>query len=308
MPRPMDGMTSIDLITGFLGAGKTTWIQGYADFCRRQGERVAVVENEFGAAGVDADYLRSRDLPVEQLVGGCICCTQKVGFHNVLVELAGKYDRLLVEPSGIFELDDFWDVARSPQVAQRARVQAVVVVADPFLLSALEGDARQVMARQLAGAAAVVVSKTQLLGPEMRDRVPEALRSLCPRLEEARVFGKPWDAWEDDDYLRLQTLRPPEPPHERLRVDHSTLFMSTTLRAEAVDRASLREILTQLMEGSCGRILRIKGRVALRDGGCLWVNCTAQDILLDEADPGEARLNIIGQGLQRRKLKALLQQ
>ena len=62
------------------------------------------------------------------------------------------------------------------------------------------------------------------------------------------------------------------------------------------------------MEGSCGRILRIKGRVALRDGGCLWVNCTAQDILLDEADPGEARLNIIGQGLQRRKLKALLQQ
>lgn len=300
-------MTGIDLITGFLGAGKTTFITEYAAFCRRQGERVAVVENEFGEAGVDAGILCDAGVDVEQLAGGCICCTQKVGFHDVLVRLAGEYDRLLVEPSGIFDIDDFWEVVRSPAVRKAARVESVICIADPQLLSSLEGDAETVMARQLAGASAVVMSKTQCLSADAAEAVPDLLRRYCSGLEEDRICMKPWDAWTDGDFARIRRLSLPENDRPRIRMDHSTLFMSTTLEVRVRDADTLRHALGRLMAGECGRILRIKGRVSLATGACLWVNCTAREISLSPAEDGDARLNIIGQGLRRKILRRILE-
>ena len=100
-------MVPVDLITGFLGAGKTTFLQKYTDYLARQGIRFAVVENEFGAAGVDTAALQAGGQPpaVYELTGGCICCTLKQSFHEMLSGLAGRYARILVEPSGLFNLD-----------------------------------------------------------------------------------------------------------------------------------------------------------------------------------------------------------
>lgn len=100
-------MTKVDLVTGFLGAGKTTLIARYGDWLNQKGVRFAVIENEFGAAGVDTAILSERFGNVQELAGGCICCTLKVGFHALLTQLAGQCDRVIVEPSGLFSMDAF---------------------------------------------------------------------------------------------------------------------------------------------------------------------------------------------------------
>ena len=118
----------IDLVTGFLGAGKTTFIERYVTALERAGVRCAVVENEFGAAGVDGAMLRAAGRDVRELTGGCICCGLKVGFHDLLRELAaaGRVDRIVVEPSGIFDPDDYFDVVESPAVRAHAQPGALV--------------------------------------------------------------------------------------------------------------------------------------------------------------------------------------
>ena len=79
--------TKIDLITGFLGAGKTTLIRRYTALLRAGDVSCAVIENEFGAAGVDAAVLERDGVRVRELSGGCVCCTQKLNFHDAMREL-----------------------------------------------------------------------------------------------------------------------------------------------------------------------------------------------------------------------------
>ena len=96
----------LDLVTGFLGAGKTTLISRFCRYFTGQGWRFGVVENEFGAAGVDSAILREVFGEVRELSGGCICCTLKSGFYTLLEELSHTCDRVIVEPSGLYNLDD----------------------------------------------------------------------------------------------------------------------------------------------------------------------------------------------------------
>lgn len=83
-------MTKIDLINGFLGSGKTTFIHRYLPWLTARGERVAVIENEFGTAGMDTAILSQTGVQVRELSGGCVCCGQKVNFYRLLRELCAS--------------------------------------------------------------------------------------------------------------------------------------------------------------------------------------------------------------------------
>ncbi|MGN1346043.1 MAG: GTP-binding protein, partial [Eubacteriales bacterium] len=110
-------MTKLDVITGFLGAGKTTFLTRYTAWLAGQGIRYAVIENEFGRAGVDAALLEQRGARVLEISGGCVCCTLKVGLHDMLHALCGEVDRILLEPSGLFCGDDLLDIVNSPDMS-----------------------------------------------------------------------------------------------------------------------------------------------------------------------------------------------
>ena len=140
-------MVPVDLITGFLGAGKTTFLQKYTDYLARQGIRFAVVENEFGAAGVDTAALQAGGQPhaVYELTGGCICCTLKQSFHEMLSGLAGRYARILVEPSGLFNLDDFNEVMYVLEHDGICCPGLCLTVVDPHTLPGLDADARRTL-------------------------------------------------------------------------------------------------------------------------------------------------------------------
>lgn len=111
--RGVKDMIKIDLITGFLGAGKTTFIKKYASYLMKQGKKIGILENDFGAINVDMLLLQDLEgdnCTLEMIAGGCDADCHRRRFKTKLIAMAMEgYDRVIVEPSGIYDVDEFFD-------------------------------------------------------------------------------------------------------------------------------------------------------------------------------------------------------
>lgn len=286
----------VDLIDGFLGAGKTTFIRRYMEYLEEKGVSYVILENEFGAAGVDAKLLGGN---VRELSGGCICCGQKVNFHNLLIELSAEAERIIVEPSGVFNADDFFDVMDSPEVGRVAECGMMVGLVDPFALDAMTEVDQSVLFDELICAGAILLSRTDRADRETLDRAKERLSDLLggeiPILDARRV-----------DFESLTGRGPVRRGHLRRIQDHAALFQSTVVRPErAYSETSLKEMIARMTSGEAGGVLRVKGSVKAENGGFLFVNATADDFEI-LTGCGPVALNVIGRNIDRRRLKALV--
>lgn len=294
--------TKLDVITGFLGAGKTTLLSRYTRWLKDVGQSFCVIENEFGAAGIDGALLAGQGAAVREISGGCVCCTLKVTLYELLRSLDGQVDRIVLEPSGLFCGDDLLDILRSPEL--RVRPGMWVGLIDPLAIDAMNEEDRTVLASELYAAGSVVISKAQLASEEEIALALELIAALSPM---PTVWTKPWDTLEDDCWFTaLQAAGMVERDHERRRFDHTGMFQSTCLRpGGTVPPQLLRVLLKQSM--SAGQVSRIKGWVGTEDG-VLSVNCTPGCIHWDDTPVWEDRpivLNVIGRKLDRHQLQAI---
>lgn len=304
--------TKLDIITGFLGAGKTTFIRHYANWLHSRRVSFNVIENEFGTAGVDTGILRGDSITTSELAGGCICCSLKVNFHNMLVELAGCCDRIIVEPSGIFDMDEFFDIARSPAVSRLFEIGCVVTIVDPVSLKCMKECEYAILRSQLLSTGRILLSKTQSLSPNQIDWAVDQMNMLINTDEtlldlSSIVENLNWEYLTDVDLERISTSQPVIHAHKRRAQDHTNIFNSTTLYpARCFTHEELGMTLQALFDGSCGTVLRVKGRVNSADGSLSSVNCTASDILIESMKGNlPPMLNIIGRGLKRARIAVL---
>ncbi len=302
-------MTRIDLISGFLGAGKTTFIRHYANWLKSRGITFAVIENEFGAAGVDAAMLKDV-AEVAEISGGCICCGMKVNFHDRILELAQSYDRVVVEPSGIFNMDDYLDVLDSPQIKEACLPGCAVTIVDPASLEEMSLAELEVLYSQLISTGRILISKTGLY-PEKVQRAEDILVALLGRDRDIKPLfeSKPWEEWTDQDFQRIAESAPQPVSHIRRTADHSTLFNSTTLYPRACySLEEARQICRLLTGGECGTVLRVKGSLQSREEGeSFEINCTASEISVRPCAAQPSMLNIIGRNLNRKKISSLFE-
>lgn len=288
-------MSKVDLITGFLGAGKTTLIRRYLRHLDSLGITYAVIENEFGASGVDSAILGES---VRELSGGCICCGQKVNFHNLILELSGSVDRIVVEPSGIFNADDFFDIMNSPKVQAVCEYGCMIGVVHPAALSRMSQTDQRILRSEAECAGAIVVSHTDRLGAsavrEAEAQLGEILPSLPPVLDSQTA-----------DFDFLMTCAPLFHPHARDAADHSSLYQSAALRPDhAYDEEGVRRLCARLFSGEAGEILRVKG--TLRGAShSLLVNAVPDEISILPSE-GEILINVIGRGLSRAAIRSIL--
>ncbi len=308
-------MTKLDCITGFLGAGKTTFIRQYAAYLKRQGETFVIIENEFGAAGVDTAFLKEECFDVEEIAGGCICCSLKVNFHDAVLKLAGKYDHIIVEPSGIYNTDTYFDIVLSQQVQQGCELGIMAGVVDPASLWHMNEQDCTVLASELVSAGCILLSKTRYASSaDIRDAtrfLSDLLQDYSLDFDERTVQGLvknlDWFSMSDKDFQEIEKCRPVLRAHERYDRDHRTLFQSTTMFPDACYTVSaIKNILRAVLDGSCGNILRIKGMVDGSAGKSISINCTSSDMLLNESPAHQKpMLNIIGRNLNRKRITAL---
>ena len=285
----------VDLIDGFLGAGKTTFIQRYVRYLENAGISYVVLENEFGTAGVDARMLSGN---VQELAGGCICCGLKVNFHDTLVELAHHVERIIVEPSGIFNADDFFDIMDSPRVKEVAECGMMAGVVDPFALENLSETDERVLYSELISAGAILVSRTDQADEAAVSAACETLKKLLgtlPPVMDARTAP----------IEELMSCAPVRREHIRMRENHASLFQCAALYPEDVyDADGIRRLADALFSGEAGEVLRIKGALRSKDAALL-VNATKNSVDIAPCE-GDAVLNVIGHNLRRRVIRKYL--
>ena len=149
-------MVKIDLITGFLGSGKTTFIKKYATYLMRKGLNIGILENDHGAVNVDMmllQELRGDQCELEMISGGCDAETHRRRFRTKLISMGMcGYDRVLVEPSGIYDIDEFFDVLRDEPLDHWYEIGNVIAVVNAGLEETLSDQAEFLLASEVADA------------------------------------------------------------------------------------------------------------------------------------------------------------
>ena len=181
-------MTKIDIISGFLGAGKTTLIQKLIKEVYA-GQKVVLVENEFGEIGIDGGFLKDSGIVVNEINSGCICCTLQGDFRNALQEVVKKYDpdHIIIEPSGVGKLSDILSVVKDVEGLQLNSYSTVV---DAKRCEIYHKNFKEFFDDQISTAACAILSRTQLVDEETLQKDIAIIRELN---HDARIITTPWD-------------------------------------------------------------------------------------------------------------------
>ena len=300
-----------DLITGLLGAGKTTLLAELVRQLRLRGQHPAVIVNDHGAVSVDAMLLREElgeDTPVELVIddGDPGCHKRRVRAKLIALAMEGA-DRVILEPSGVFEPQEFFDLLREDPLERWYEPGNVIAVVEAVPREWTRED-RFLLVSQLADAGAVVLSKAAGTTPDQRRAVLEAANAAleefrCDRRLGAEVLQEPWETWTPAQWDRLLTCGVAYHDAVRLAGEDRTetvYFLEAGLRAEEL--AALRE---KLFSGAYGRVRRVKGFLP-GAGGWMRFNATATELELRETTTRQECFIVIGEGLDRPGLEAAL--
>ena len=185
-------MTKIDIVSGFLGAGKTTLIKKLLAEAF-QGEKLVLIENEFGEISIDGGFLKDSGVQISEMSSGCICCSLVGDFGKALKDVQAQFhpDRILIEPSGVGKLSDVI-VAVQNTVADIPDMQlnSFVTVADATKVKVYMKNFGEFYNNQIESAGAIILSRTQKLSQEKLEAAAAMLREKNP---DAAILTTPWD-------------------------------------------------------------------------------------------------------------------
>ena len=172
-------MTKIDIISGFLGAGKTTLIKKLLSEAFT-GEQVVLIENEFGEIGIDGGFLKEAGIEIREMNSGCICCSLVGDFGKSLREVVDTYhpDRILIEPSGVGKLSDVIKAVRDVQEEIDAHLNSFTTVVDVTKCRVYRKNFGEFFSNQIEYAGAVILSRTDKAKPEKVEESVALLREL----------------------------------------------------------------------------------------------------------------------------------
>lgn len=184
-------MTKIDIISGFLGAGKTTFIKKMLEDVF-QGEKIVLIENEFGEIGIDGGFLKDSGIEISELNSGCICCSLVGDFGKNLREVMERFhpDRILIEPSGVGKLSDVMKSVREVEAENEVKLNGRITVVNTAKAIRQMKAFGEFFNNQIEYATVIVLSRTQNVKPEQTELVVKTIREKNP---DAAVITTPWD-------------------------------------------------------------------------------------------------------------------
>ena len=193
-------MTKIDIVSGFLGAGKTTLIkkllkESLAD------TKVVLIENEFGEIGIDGGFLKEAGIEIKEMNSGCICCSLVGDFGTSLREVLDTYtpDRILIEPSGVGKLSDVMKAVQDAMADREVELNSAVAVVDACKCRMYIKNFGEFFVNQIEHAGTVILSRTDKLNEEKLAACVALVREHNAR---ATIITTPWDALEGDAILQ----------------------------------------------------------------------------------------------------------
>ena len=186
-------MTKIDIVSGFLGAGKTTLIKKMVKEAY-QGEKLVLIENEFGEISIDGGFLKDSGVQISEMSSGCICCSLVGDFDRALKDVHEQFhpDRILIEPSGVGKLSDvIVAVENAVKDVPDMQLNSFVTVADATKVKVYMKNFGEFYNNQIESAGTIILSRTQRLSQEKLEAAVALLREKNPT---AAILTTPWDA------------------------------------------------------------------------------------------------------------------
>ena len=297
----------IQIISGFLGVGKTTFLNKYLPLL--EGTTV-VLENEFGKINLDSGLIEG-DLPVRELSAGCICCTLATELRTAIAEIAEKYHphRILIEPSGVAMLGDIIRAASAARLpdGMELRFTKRITIVDAACFSAY-AEGFPFYLEQAENAGVILLSHLAKVKEEKKAKVVSELRRINPR---AVIYDGDWRETEGDILLTMIEQSPDLEDAADLRPSDAPisddLFSSLSIPAPPKLKAEdPSAFLAALTDGSCGRIVRAKGYLPCASA-TYYIDLTLSgtDFRKTE-DESKTGLVIIGSGMDRMKVLGTL--
>ena len=291
-------MVKIDLVTGFLGSGKTTFIKKYAKYLVDKGLKIGILENDYGAINVDLMLLGDLigdNCELEMIIGGGDFETHKRRFRTKLIAMAmSGYDRVIVEPSGIFEPEEFFDLLHEEPLDTWYEIGSVIIIADMSFEAEISESAEYLLGTQLSGAGAIIFSKQDK--PKYKD-VPGTIAYLnsilkkikCKRIIKEEDIVPSSGKFDNCDFSRIK--------------EYSSVFVMNS----SITKGKLEEKAKYIFKNSekFGKVIRIKGFIK-EDENYIFINMTKNNIELDRIERGQNILIAIGEELNENEIVKML--
>lgn len=331
----VDKMTKIDIISGFLGAGKTTLIKKLLKE-GMVGEQVVLIENEFGEIGVDGGFLKEAGIEIREMNSGCICCSLVGDFATSLKEVMDTYkpQRILIEPSGVGKLSDVLKAVEGVSLEGRAALNSKTTVVDANKCKMYLKNFGEFFINQIEHADTIILSRTGTISQEKLGKVVELIRQ---HNEKGTIITTPWEQLDGKDMLEAMEgadklekelrIEMEGEHHEHTHHDHKEgcgcgcghdhehhhadeIFTSFGLQTPKVyNKEEIEEILNQLeKEEVFGFVLRAKGMVDSGNGDWTYFDYVPGESNIREGAPCvTGKICVIGSNLQEQNLQELFE-
>ena len=312
-------MIKIDLITGFLGSGKTTFMKGYAKFLVRQGQNIGILENDYGAVNVDMMLLQDIEgehCTLEMVSGGCDADCHRRRFKTKLIAMGmSGYDRILVEPSGIFDIDEFFDALYEEPLSRWYEIGNIFAVVDANLEQKLSEQSEFLLASQVAKAGKVLFSKVENATPsDIKNTIEHINRALqkvqCNRRfslkntdKQNAIVTKDFRTFDDTDFNAILQSSYVSADYRKdfsENMDYQSLYyMHVVMPPDLLES----KICDMMKDEKCGNIFRVKGFVPVADGTYAEINATHQNMSIQPIEKGQEIIIVIGENLNDKVIR-----
>lgn len=304
-------MVQVDLITGFLGSGKTTFIKKYAKYLIDQGLHIAILENDFGAINVDMMVLEEElgdQCELEMVVGGGDLDCHRRRFKTKLISMGMRgFDRILVEPSGIYDVDEFFDVLHEEPLDKWYEIGNVIALVNSKLENNLSKQSDYLLGCQVADAGKIILSRSSEATEEEINKTITHLNNTMSLIKCKRRFNK-------EDCLNLETLNDQDfnsilhscyelEGFIKMFFKKEEAFSTMFFMNQAITKEELIHATQSIFNDSeCGKVFRIKGFIPENDQW-MELNATKDQITTEIIAKGQEIIIVIGESLNKEKIE-----
>lgn len=312
--------TNIEIISGFLGAGKTTLIKKLIDKGLKN-EKIAIIENEFGEVGIDGEIFRKMDIDIKEINSGCICCSLSGDFKTAIAALKKQYNptRIIIEPSGVAKLSDIIKSCKDIEDIDSVKINSVVTLIDVTNAIMYLNNFGEFYKDQIRNAKIIVLTRVDIADKELIMAVKEKINKLnrsvniisdnIENIDLEELFNVNRNIKREVNTLKSMNLQVKGKVSEKVKNHSANEFFSTWGKEVAIEYSEreLKNILNKLALGkNFGTILRAKGVVKSNRGEHFQFNYVPDQFNLEKIEyDGECKVVVIGKDIDKEKLESL---
>ncbi len=300
-------MIKIDVISGFLGSGKTTLVKKLLQVY--QDEKVVLIENEFGDIGIDGELVERDGFEVFEISSGCICCIMQKDFVHLLNRIIKEFqpERIIIEPTGISILSEIIDILRKPEFTALFQINSLVTIVDSVNYLKQFEVFGEFFEDQISNASVLILSKSQFVDSQTLATIGESLRELN---QDAEILNKNWAVLTPEELKKLLDVQADLDLSGILHTDYKPCseneFDALALKtSRTYSQEELEQILSLLCQPQYGQVLRGKGFLKSSQGFLDFSYTNGQFTVTNSKFKSSGKLCLIGMNLREQEIKDL---